>query len=697
MLRLLLRLLKENDIHYRTGSVKPRFACLVAFAAGFWPGMALAQSKPADGKPPAEAPAGDDPYADDDENQVVITGTRSKEAAGKSVVRVDVVTREEAKRRGATNVGEALAGELGMQVNPAAYGSIGQPSAAQIGGFDRERVLVLQDGERAVGDVGGAVDLAQLSLGGVSRIEIVQGPSSALYGTSAIGGVINVISGPPEQEGWSGRFQVEGRNRWGGLAAGEVAYRADDNWVALESSFYGTTGVSLAPPDLALPDTYRVDVGLRAGTKLGKSNEVTAKLRYGREAGLGLDAQDVPGLGTFLIDVPDVTDRFSAHLRDKFELGKGHELTLTLGKQWFWNHTGNDRQDSELDEERQRFHTMHSGEAIGSFFQGEIVSFLVGARGEIESFHQDVEKAIFANGEVVNTSLQEVTPTTLGNGAAYAQVKFDPVEYFSATVGGRIEASPRYGFAAAPRAAIAVLPTDGLVFRLSGGRGYRVPTAKEIGFVFDHSSFGYRVIGNPDLDPETSWGFQVDGEWKATKALAFRASGYANWVDQLIDFRPAEESTGPAGVDDYTYVNVGKAFTGGAQASVRVKAHEYVRAEAGYAYIFSRDEVTQRPLPGRPPHTLLTSIFVETPIGLSFYGRARVVTDAYIDDETRTPPFGTLDLRVAQKVWPGAQAYAGVLNLLGVQKDPLRELDQRPIEGRTLYLGLAAELPPPTE
>lgn len=669
-----------------------RLACFLAIAAAHPARVARAQGAPTD-PPDAGEP---DPYAED-ENQVVITGTRSKEAAGKSVVRVDIVTREEAKRRGATNVGEALAGEVGMQVNPAAYGSIGQPSAAQIGGFDRERVLVLQDGERVVGDVGGAIDLAQLSLGGVSRIEIVQGPSSALYGTSAIGGVINVISGPPEQEGWSGRFQIEGRHRWGGIASGEVAYRSEDDWVALEGSFYGSTGVSLVPPDLALPDTYRADAGLRAGTKLGKSSELTAKLHYGREAALGLDAQDVPGLGTFLIDLPDVTDRFSAHVRDKLTLGNGHELVLTLGKQWFWNHTGNDRQDSELDDERQRFHTMHSAEAIGSFFQGEVVSFLVGARGEVESFHQDLERATFANGEIVRTSLREVEPTTLGNGAAYTQVKFDPIEYISATVGARIEASPRYGAAAAPRVAIAVLPTDGLVFRASGGRGYRVPTAKEIGFVFDHSTFGYRVIGNPDLDPETSWGFQVDGEWKAAKALTLRASGYGNWVDQLIDLRPAEESTGPSGVDDYTYVNVGQAFTGGAQASIRVKAHEHVRAEAGYAYIFTRDQETQRPLPGRPPHTLMASIFAETPIGLSFYGRARVVTDAYLDDDSRTPSFGTLDLRVAQKVWPGAQAYAGVLNVLGVQKDPLREFDQRPIEGRTLYLGLAAELPPPTE
>ncbi len=625
---------------------------------------------------------------------MVVTGSRGEEASSRSVVKVDVVTRDEARKRGATNVGEALAGEVGLSVNASAYGAIGQPAAAQIGGFDRERILVLQDGERVVGDVGGAVDLAQLSLGGVTRIEVVQGPASALYGTSAIGGVINVITGPPELEGWSGRFQLEGRYRWGGYASAEAAYRAGDSWVATTGSFYGSLGVSLVEPDLALPDTYRVDVGLRAGTKLGRASELTAKLHYGREAGLGLNSQEVPGLGTFLIDLPDATDRFSINVRDELTLGEGHTLTLSLAKQWYWNHTGNDRRESPLDDLRRRFHTMHSAEATGTFFQGKVASFLVGARGEIESFHQSLERTILSDGELVETELAEVAPTQLGNGAAYTQLRVDPSSWFSGTLGGRIEASPRYGVAAAPRLAAVFLPIDGLALRLSGGRGYRVPTAKEVGFVFDHSTFGYRVIGNPDLVPETSWGLQGDAEWRPAKGLLFRVSGFANWVDQLIDLRPADTSSGIAGVDDYTYVNVGKAVTTGAQASAVVKAGEHVRAEAGYSYLFTRDEETQRPLIGRAPHTLLTAVTATTPIGLSFYARLRTVTDAYLDDETRTPPFGTLDLRVAQVMWTDAQAYVGVLNLLGAQKSPDRASDPRPIEGRTFYLGIAAELPP---
>lgn len=689
-------------------SVRPdmiRLALGCIGACGFAPGSVVAEEAkpdaPADTAPTEteDAPPGDTSSAYDEDAEdleVVITGSRGAEARSRAVVRVDVVTAEEARRRGATNVGEALAGELGMSVNPSAYGSIGNPSAAQINGFDRERVLVLEDGERVVGDVGGAVDLSQLSIGGLSRIEVVRGPSSALYGTSAIGGVINVISGPPELEGWSGSVRLEGRHRWGGFVSADAAYRSEDTWVSASASFYGSEGVSLVAPELALPDTYRIDTTLRAGTKLQNVHEVSIKANFRREAALGLDAQEVPGLGDFLIDLPDVTNQLSFRVNDRLSLGDGHELTLSLAKQWFWNQTQNDRQDSPIDDVRDRFHTMHAAEATGSFFQKELVSFLVGARGEVERFDQVLTRTALQNQEPVTSSLEEVVPTQLGGGSLYSQVRFDPIDWFSGSLGGRIEASPAYGVAAAPKLSVVFLPIKELAIRAGVGRGYRAPTAKEVGFVFDHSSLGYRVIGNPDLVPETSWGGNADVEIRPTKGLQFKVAGYANHVEDLIDYRLAGTSE-IAGVDDYTYLNVGEAITSGVEASVAVKAHDYVRAEAGYSYAFSRDLETARPLPGRPPHTLLVSVTADTPIGLGFYGRARMTTDAYLEDDLRTPPFATLDLRVSQKLWAGAQAYAGVLNLMGVQKDVARIGDPRPIEGRTFLVGLSADLPPPAE
>lgn len=628
----------------------------------------------------------------DEAIDVVVTGTRGKENRSRAVVRVDVVTRDEAKRRGATNVGEAIAGEVGLEVNPSAYGSLGRPAAAQMGGLDRDRILVLEDGERVVGDLGGAIDLGKTSLAGVSRIELVQGPISALYGTSALGGVINVISGAPELEGWSGRLRVEGRHRWGGAALGEIAYREDGLWAAAESSFYGSTGVALVPPDTTIPDLYRVDVGARAGAEIGP-HEISARVRWAREAAMGLEAQEVPGLPPFLVDLPERTDRFSARVRERLVLGEGHELSLSASKQWFWNETARDRQESPLDEVRSRFHTMHALEATGSFFQGEIASFLLGARGEIESFDQSLTRSIFTNGSVRRDDLVEVEPTQLGAGATYAQVRVDPIPEMSLLGGARVEASPRYGAAVAPRLAVAVRPVEAVSIRLSGGRGYRAPSAKEIGFVFDHSVFGYRVIGNLDVSPEASWGLQGDVAWRVDSGLELRASGFANWVTELIDLRLAPTSSGQAGVDDYTYVNVGEARTSGANAGVKALAADWLRVEVGYGYLFTRDEVTQRPLPGRPPHTLLVSAYAETPIGLSFYSRFRAVLDAYLADDLRAPAFATLDVRVSQETWPGGSVYAGVLNLLGARKEANRPGDQRPVEGRTIYVGLEAALP----
>src|SRR5689334_25387163 len=155
--------------------------------------------------------------------EVVVTGTRTPESTQRATVRTDVVTRAEAERRGATNVGEALQGTLGVQVNPSAYGFLGNPSAIQIQGFDLDRVLVLEDGERVIGGVGGAIDLSSIPLTDVSRIEVVTGPTSSLYGTSAIGGVVNVLTAPPEVEGFSARARIEGRSRLGLLLQGSGA------------------------------------------------------------------------------------------------------------------------------------------------------------------------------------------------------------------------------------------------------------------------------------------------------------------------------------------------------------------------------------------------------------------------------------------------------------------------------------------
>ncbi|MEZ4313197.1 MAG: TonB-dependent receptor [Polyangiaceae bacterium] len=628
--------------------------------------------------------------------EVVITGTRLPENARRSPVRVDIVTRAEAERRGATNVGDALAFSLGTQVNPSAYASLGQPSAVQMGGLDRDRVLILEDGERVVGDVGGAIDLAQLPIAGVARIETLQGPASALYGTSALGGVVNVISAPPELEGWSGAARTEYRAPLGAVAMGQVAYRAADTWAQLESSFTRAAGIALDPalPDLSLPETTRGSVGLRAGTSLSSRLHVTARARFAREREDGLQTQEVPGLGRYITELPATTDRLNLRLRQTLSLDGGHELSLSLAKQWFWSASVSDRRDSPVDALRARQHTMHSIEATTSLFPGHMLSALVGARFEAESFSQSLRRTEVAGAKLVTTDLAEVPHTSLSTGAVYGQLRLAVAQDWTLLGGARVEVSPRYGVVAAPRLGVAFAPNDWLVLRANAGRGYRAPSAKELGFAFDHSVYGYRVIGNPDLAPESSWGVSGDVELTPVRRLRVRASVQCNWLADMIDLQLAPGAPGgPAGVDTYQYRNVGSARTSTASISAAFRATSALRAEVGWAFTFTRDDTTERPLPGRPPHTVTAGVTASLPFAMEAVLRARLVTDAYLDDDLRTPAFLTVDARLQKSIGRHLRLYTGTLNLLGAQKDPHRTGDSRPIEGRQFYLGASADFP----
>lgn len=659
-----------------------------------------AKTAPPEGAPPA--PSAESPATGQADTSVskapvdvVVTGTRTPENARRSPVRVDVVTRAEAERRGATNIGDALAGSLGTQVNPSAYGALGRPSAVQIGGLDRDRVLVLEDGERVVGDTGGAINLAQIPLADVARIETVTGPSSALYGSSAIGGVVNVITAPPELEGPSGSLRAEYRSPEGVLTLGSLAYRNGERWAQLDGSFSRGAGIALDPklPDLAAPAFLRGFAGLRAGLSIAPGATLTARVRYSREDEAGLETQVVPGLGRYTTDLPQHTDRLNLRLRQTIAIGASHTITLSLGKQWFWGSSGKDRRDSPVDDWRDRAHTMHSGEATAAIFTDKFLSGVLGARLEAESFAQTLRRTEVVAGALQTSTLPEVPQTSLGSGALYGQAKLRLGDSWTVLGGARLEGSSRYGVAVAPSLGVSFSPSDKLVLRVNGGRGYRAPSAKELGFVFDHSVYGYRVIGNPDVGPESSWGVTVDGEYSPLRGIRLRAGFFANWVQDLIDLQLTSDPGGPAGVDPYTYKNIGSARTLGVTLNASLRASPWLRTEVGWSYVSTRDETTSLPLPGRPPHTVLASAIANLPYGIDAVVRIRYVTEAFIEEGIKSPGFGTFDARISKVVWKRIKAYAGGLNLLGSQKVAGRIGDTRPVEGRIFYAGVSADFP----
>jgi outer membrane receptor for ferrienterochelin and colicins len=624
---------------------------------------------------------------------VVVTGTRTPERSQRSTVKTDVVTREEAERRGATNVADALASQPGVQVNPGAYGFLGGVSAIQIQGFDLNRVLILEDGEPVVGDIGGAIDLAAIPIGDVKRIEIVTGPTSALYGSSAIGGVVNILTAPPVLEGPSGRARVEGRSYRGAVLQGNASYRKSSSWAGLDTNFTRQDGIGRRPdvPDLQIPETSRFMLGARAGTSLTRAIDFRIRARWFHDRSDGLSSRVAPGSGLYLLDQPAETDRYTLHFIETIDLGRGSSLRFTMGRQWIDNETRTVQRGSPVGDRRERGQRMQSFEAIGTFADGPR-TWVAGTRGQVEDFTQRVTKTESLSSGLASTTQEEVQPQRYGSVAPYGQLQWKLGETFTLLPGVRGEFHSRYGNAVTPRLAASYRPIQELQVRASVGRGYRAPSAKELGFTFDHSVFGYRVLGAPDLRPETSWGTNADVTYQPSKDARVRAGVFMNWVDDLIDLDLAGGSGGSS-VVDYRYKNFGKARTFGAQTDGFVQLGKRLRAELAYDYLWTRNDLEDQPLGGRPPHTVTASLRATPFWKLEGYARFRVVTDAFVSTETRSPGYSIFDLRIGREVWPKAQAYAGVLNLLDVHQEPGRVGDLRPPLGRVFYVGLRAEFP----
>jgi outer membrane receptor for ferrienterochelin and colicins len=625
--------------------------------------------------------------------EVVVTGTRTRELQSDSAVRTGRVTRHEAERRGAVDVASALQGEPGLQI----AGGYGNTRGAQLQGLDAERVLVLRDGERVVGDQAGVIDLSEFSLSGVDRIEYVVGPSSALYGAGALGGVINIVTRPPAS-GSNARVRSVWQLSeplgldWPTSVDLEGSHRRGAWWLAPTLALLQKRAHEQLPglPDTVLPRRLRYGAGVSAGfVDDNIETRLDGKWSHGQDRGAA--SEERPTLGQYVIDLPDATTRWDLRLRQRWQISASLSLEASASGQWFFGTSSKDRRDSPLDEHRRRRQNLASTEAVASWRQ-EARHWILGLRLERETFEQELERRSAVNGELRSDTQFEVQPRKLQSGALYGQLSQPLGADLSLVPGLRAELHEHFGTVLAPRLAARWAPGDFVVLRTALGRGFRVPSAKEYGFLFDHSALGYRVIGNPHLEPEASWGVSADADFEFAPTVRMRVSAFHNWVSNLIDVT----YTGSAsiGVDDYSYVNVGHARTLGGQLGFDFQALPRLRASVDHAYLFTRNDDVGQPLGGRPEHTVSSALTYEPREGTQLTLRQRTVSAAYVAPGTTSPPFSLADVIVSQRLWQTLRGQLGLLNLLDAQDDPLRVADARPVEGRLLFVALTATLNP---
>lgn len=629
--------------------------------------------------------------------ELVVTGTRSERQLLDTPVRTQVVTAEELEKSHARNLKEALENVPGLQLREI-HGKPGYEVWLQ--GIESDRVLVLIDGMPMTTTTGSTVDVSQLAVLDIKRVEVVKGAVSAQYGSSGIGGVVNVITRPPAS-GLSGHLTTDagtfGDQNPSGNKADPARYAAratvqggsEQLALRLSASHQHSDGIDPEPETWARPgDEYdRTDLSVRSDWSPDQNHRLSAAVsRFEEESGSRFSERNPP----FVIN----QGKDETVTRTRYTLSGDHGRVAGLRGGWSAVHEVLDNNtlkftDSRVFDDRRAESTLsrfsvHLGRPVGLShnIQG-------GADINRETLEQTKDGASELGAEPRRQrESQEI----------WVQDTWMPTASLELVPGVRFQNDSDFGPYTAPKinARYDLLQTDSVSGFLRGGVGvgYRVPNLKERHFTFDHSQLGYIVQGTPNLEPEESVSYQFGGGLSWDQVAWLEANAFFNDIDQLIQTSPDAEATRARndGIQVFTYENLAEARTWGLEITAGWEPAGNWRVTAGYTLTQTEDLATGDELNRRPRHQARLGLDGPLwPPGLSWSARLRYQSEEFVDAAagTESPGYTTADLKLNYRFSDQLRLFAGADNITDEQRDfSNASEDFRPVAGRFLYAGL---------
>lgn len=634
---------------------------------------------------------------------VVVTGTRTAKYLSETPIKTQVVTRQMIEESHAKDAKEALENVPGLLLKPI-HGKSGYEVWMQ--GMDSNRVLVLLDSEMLAMSTGSTVDVTQIDSLNIERIEIVKGATSALYGSSAMGGVINIITREVEfGTHFEGKVQAGSFDKDNPSGDREDvvqeyintrgSYRNDDFYIAGSISRIHSKGFDDDPEDF----TTRGPKGPRStyDLKLGWTpDDIQRHEIYGN-----LYREDLTSYSDFVAggkivkrakEEESKRTRFGAR---SFWNTDDYSMTMRFLKERLENITYQDSLNTPVKENHRpakhgRTQTAFQWDTYK--YENHVVTF--GADALKEELYQKKDDA----DEVPDKSRMEF--------AIYLQDDIFVNEKLELVPGIRSQHDSGFGYFTAPKlnARYELIENDDLNLFLRGGvgLGYRVPNLKERYFIFDHSHLGYMVLGTEDLQPESSESYQlgsgfthfIDGEEIGT--LDFNM--FYNDVEKLIETAFDAEATATRAAEEggnvavFSYLNIDQSKTYGAELTYEYNAHDDFSIATGYTFTKAKDKITGFNLPNRPRHLIKTSVRYRPelfPITATFSHVYQSSEFIDLNENIKSPGSHIFDLKAGVELTEGFTFYGGIDNITDTQRDFSKfEEDQRSTTGRFFYLGL---------
>lgn len=500
-------------------------------------------------------------YPADTLETVVVTATRTPKLLKETPVVTRVITASDIKRSGKPDISGLLEQQL-----PGVEFSLGMAQNPQINmsGFGGGGILFLLDGERMAGETLDNPDYSRLNLQNVERVEIVKGAASSLYGSSATGGVVNIISGRPKEGAHlklNARYGSHSLQSYGVLASyakGKFANSLDGRYDALgEIRFPNRGDFSRAYA------THSWNLKDRATITLNDDASITARAGYywrqRNSTNATHDRYSDISAGISAI-WKDFTANYSFDAYDKYD------YEIATGKQ---TRDYRNRQNS--------LHAQYSHEF-------EKAGTLTSGCDWIDDYLMSYE---FGSTSHSQTNLD-----------AYLQWDWHPAEHVWLVPGLRYDwFSASHANRLSPKLSMLWRPgNENCALRLNYAAGFRAPTLKELYMDFDMAGI-FNVYGNPDLKSETSHNLSLSAEYlRGNRSLTIMA--FHNIVDDRISYLWNESLQGQQ------YLNINRVQISGLDLSL-MKSFEFglaINAE----YIFTYEKYSKEDIRANPtrPHAL---------------------------------------------------------------------------------------------
>lgn len=567
--------------------------------------------------------------------EVVITATRNERTMGALPMPVTLVQTPMIKTMGSVRLNDVLTEQTGLVVVPQVNG---MGNGIQIQGFNPDYTLILVDGEPLIGRFTGSLELSRLTVGNIKQIEIVKGPSSSLYGSEALAGVINIITEKPT--GNSAKFSTRYATN-NTLDVNATAGLAGKNWSAsIFGNRFSTDGYDLSPDVFGktVSPFRNYTFGTRVIGKLSSKTEISIGGRYFTEQqdynfdvlanGLSVRTYGNGHISDWNIN-PVIIHRFNERFKAIARYyATGYTTSTDLRRQ---------RDDSLTyqDNFKQDFTRF---ELNGEYFFNEKHITTVGAGLVVEG----VITSRYDSGRQISQQTRY----------AFAQHEWSPIKPLNIVAGVRYDHNSIYGDQVSPKLSARYEFNPKVILKASMGVGFKAPDFRQLYYNFYNVAGGGYILWGADvlksrigeferlgllqptrtdlssfgkLEAERSISINVGVSTNLTDQVKLDLNVYRNFVNNFIDYQTVAVTTSRQQI--ISFKNLNKVFTQGLEADLSYQITSELTTSLGYQLLFAKDQSVVDSISlgkkfWRDPNTLQTQRLTQSEY-FGLYNRSR--------------------------------------------------------------------------